>query len=116
MILKFRAWNKIDKVMITDLNSPVVFHGVLQHDSDDILMQFTGLQDKNGKDIFAGDLLSNVTGRICSVGWNIYNACWDAEPTNCLGNSLGGACCNWGYHMEVIGNIHQHSHLLDKGE
>ena len=123
MEYKFRAWNKIDKVMITDLNSPVVFHGVLQHDEDDILMQFTGLTDKNGKDIYAGDIVDDMfdCGQLKIIYYNEESAgfysksikTWPITGKYDLSISISPETITGG---EVIGNIHQHSHLLDKGE
>ena len=111
MKVKFRAWNKIDKVMITDLNSPVVFHGVLQHDEDDILMQFTGLTDKNGKDIYAGDMIRCQNGFDWEVMFDDRGCFVACDPEDNINSVLLDD-----YEFKVIGNIHQHSHLLDKGE
>ena len=115
MILKFRAWNKIDKVMIKDLNSPVMMHGVLLIHSDDILMQFTGLTDKNGKDIYEGDIVAREyqygtfeTGYMKQVEgmWCVY---FDFEPESYFALAQDSS------KHEVIGNIHQHPELMDRG-
>lgn len=74
--IQFRAFNANDKVMIADLNSPRIHHGVLVHDSDDIIMQFTGLLDKNGVKIFEGDIIAHLSTRRAGYqknGVTIYN-------------------------------------------
>lgn len=68
--IKFRAWDKKKLQMITDTKGNYVVSniGLLKPIEDkfgliDItqfeLMQYTGLKDKNGKEIYEGDILDN---------------------------------------------------------
>ena len=58
-IHKFRAFNKIDRVMIYDLNSPTILHGEIIHDPNDILLEYYG-KNKHGIDIWEGDILQET--------------------------------------------------------
>jgi len=92
-----------------------VFSGVLQREKDFILMQFTGLKDKNGKEIWEGDIVQNLSGRMCKIVWNEFAACFDAEVVKEYPNDNpdGFVAAQWSLWVKIIGNIHQNPELLN---
>lgn len=131
--IKFRAWN--GKEM---LHQPLCstfglhrFFGFIPVDAK--LMEYTGLKDKNGKEIFEGDVISywNGTMRMCKEtdeGAKHYGStdAWLKNTENKLkqvifdapsfriesGNPLGSQYLD-GPEIEVIGNIYENPELLE---
>lgn len=133
MILKFRAWDKREQKMwtpgITKDGLPFAVHPisaqmvVMDGELLDPIMQFTGLTDKNGKDIYAGDIVDDMfdCGQLHIIYYNEEKAAFCKKAVK-ASPMLGRTDMPISISVEtttggkVIGNIHQHSHLLDKGE
>jgi uncharacterized phage protein (TIGR01671 family) len=139
--IKFRAWDKFKKEMNykvlvgnTDINDQnYTCNAILNKESgewvnaDDIgidLMQFTGLIDKNGKEIYEGDILSSEYIRsYFGVEWNNEVSCYDwyvMTKTKKIGASLAKSIEDapkktdkpFSQIIEVIGNIYENPDLL----
>ena len=136
--IKFRAWNKNTKKMVCPHKlTPLALHpdcldldGVFIPFHDDyILMQFTGLPDKSGKEIYEGDIVRNGKGIIYEVRWYNFgfhfdtpkiNGCWTSytletyEHLHWSGPSVSPGTeepkhyKDW--HIEIIGNIYENVH------
>lgn len=86
-------------------------------DEDAILMQSTGLHDKNGKEIFEGDILGVDTDEEI-VNLNIY---WDSKHALFMFESkkynekdlLAELVEDNTYPFEIIGNIYENPELLE---
>jgi hypothetical protein len=108
--IKFRGWDKALKEMsYTPLHS-ISFNGTLNYGNADFtdypieIMQFTGLHDKNGKEIYEGDIVEYEFAP-CGLqrGEFIFN-----EGTF----YLKGTGKFRPYDCEIIGNIYENTELL----
>lgn len=120
MIPRFRAWLKEDKEMI-DVDEMHFKNGELDFigngitwmykKSDIVLMQSTGFKDKNGKEIFEGDILGTKDGLLNGVvKFNIDLGMW---TNSLIRYNNFERLCNVASSREIIGNIWEHPELAE---
>jgi uncharacterized phage protein (TIGR01671 family) len=129
--IKFRAYSKqmdcfLDitcfEVYKNEING--VFHDgdFIGYDKEDVsIMQYTGLKDKTGKEIYEGDIVANFNFKDCIFRSSVIYR----------NGSFGYTSPYWGFvsfqenenfnwidgkseHIEVIGNICENSELLEE--
>lgn len=110
--IKFRFWNKDEKKFEYDcLDSRSTYQNPFTR-GDLVPLQFTGLKDKNGKEIYDGDIvLRNNKVETANPQWSDrkYIVIWNEEKAQfCLRGEE-----TWGmiWKLEVIGNIYENPEL-----
>lgn len=109
--IKFRAWDKVDRIII-EWSELRKLHASLSYIEESerldarILMQYTGLLDKNGKEIYEGDIVKGTSENPGGPSEVFYDyGVW--QPFNFLGIYDGTK-------YEVIGNIYESPELIKK--
>ena len=113
--IKFRAWDKINKEMLEDYPAPDDYgdiNNIFYSWADEYIpLQYTGLKDKNGKEIYEGDVLKyKYCGLDCpEEEFEYMEVKWDTDLED-------GFCgfeipASWAEFI-VIGNIYENPELL----
>ena len=127
MIPKFRAWDKAlnemnYKVMVGNCDTddenwtcPIIWiearQDWLHFDDYECIMQSTGLKDKNGKEIFEGDILGTKDGLLNGI--IEYREDLGMFVNSLIRYNNFERLCNVASDREIIGNIYENKELLD---
>jgi len=125
-VVKFRAWGHLAKEddyrMFFNVSLAWSFNAMMPYTLNDqmicdhSLMQYTGLEDKSGKEIYEGDIVKTTYTNHDHNG-EIY-----FQPTRLKWSVKHSPFSNQGlfvysrhdYSVEIIGNIHENRELLEK--
>lgn len=128
MIPRFRAWDKKtetiqeiesisfkEKKLVIDQKSVTWFNSDYIRNFGEVeLMQSTGLKDKNGVDVYQGDIIRCTRGCPHEVIWleEYGGTFFGGMPAWYLSGLSNGYA--WTGREEVIGNIYENSELLEE--
>lgn len=122
--IKFRAWDKVGEEMVLPNEifevlismDNKVFAMVKNNDNsigkidrnNTVIMQYTGLKDKNGIEIYEKDI-------VCDYHKEEYGlVVFEGGGYLCEWETHADSLCNELDYIEVIGNIYEHKHLLEE--
>lgn len=120
--IRFREWDDLNGEMHLAWHPRFKVDGytteLLQ---DGKVMQFTGLHDKNGKEIYEGDVVRDLRFSKHNIHEIQFGEGGEGEPADYVGGYIGWCMGNGettgftsGRELEVIGNIYENPELLNR--
>ena len=128
---KYRAWSKTEKTMsdvirIDFLNEEVDAFSFEENETEKVeFMSSTGLFDKNGTEIFEGDILKGENGNLAiyrhpTLGFYTIDSsnfeCFFADGVNVGVKEFNENLKYISEGLEVIGNVYENPELLEVGQ
>jgi|SRR5690625_5002446 len=128
--IKFRAWDKLEQCFIniksfgffedgeiwyvqaTDENENDIDPPYFLDEDRLEIIQFTGIYDKNGNEIYEGDILKHPIGNNAEITYIDDLAAFVASYKIIGKNEMDYLDSEIMKMCEVIGNIYEHPHLL----
>ena len=111
--IKFRAWHKFLKLWIA--SGSISLNGKYSEANSDeiVLMQYTGLKDKNGKEIYEGDILKRENDRYYySVHYGTLAFGLSQHREDGIFASSWEYSHNENEKAEIVGNIYDNPNLI----
>lgn len=123
--IKFRAWDSLRNRMLCPA-MPTLHGGVMWEKGYNTVgdkyhvMQFTGLHDKTGKEIYEGDICDGEKETTLEIVWSGHHS-WGCRVVRGGVLSVGLIFPLWHWDrcaqndnrtLEIIGNIHENPELL----
>ena len=109
--IKFRAWDIKNNIMVYNSIKSISFNGTVKGNEEQfILLQFTGMTDKNGMEIYEGDILDNGVQKVI-VSWDKWTSRFALRR---LANRVKFIIKLTYYNSyTVIGNIYENKDLIE---
>ncbi len=118
--IKCKAWNITRKQMSAAFTLPDLLSCSVdklhEWSISDVIewIQYTGLKDRNGKEIYESDIVKCVNGDTGEVIWEEHDCCFNITDYYNSSNDYPTMAFIEGEPFEILGNIYENPELLSQ--